>query len=166
MRFLADLMLGRLARWLRILGFDTAFYRRTDDAGPLAAARLDGRILLTRNTSLAVPGGRTAGRLLIESDDWRKQVGQVLDELDLRDAVRPYSRCVACNAELKHLDRAENLVPPYVSEHGTEFSLCPGCGRVYWKGTHCSDMGTKLISIMDSHKPKGDGHARRNDTIT
>ncbi len=167
MRFLADCMLGRLARWLRILGFDTAFHRKTNDIGPFAAARFDGRFLLTRNTALAGPDGRGTNCLVIGSEDWRLQVVQVLDDLGLWDDIRPNSRCVVCNAELKRLERerAVNLVTPYVLEHGSAFSLCPDCGRVYWKGTHCSDMEYRLSSIIDNHKLKGGGNADRNDTI-
>lgn len=162
MRFLADGMLGRLARRLRSLGFDTSFYGNPGDIGPLGAARCHGRFLLTRNTALAGPGGRGTNCLVI-----RTQVVQVLDDLGLWNDIRTNCRCVVCNAELRRLERERsvNLVAPYVLEHGSSFSLCPDCGRVYWKGIHCSDMEGGLPSIIDNHKHKGGGHADRNNAI-
>jgi hypothetical protein len=148
-RFVVDVMLGKLAKWLRILGFDAAYGNRADDRELLQTARRERRVLLTRDHRL-LQSARNVHSLLIESDDWRRQLAQVLDVLDLRDKARPLSRCLACNVKLKRLARknARNLVAPFVFERAAAFSICPRCGRVYWPGTHFGDMEAKLSAIL------------------
>ena len=150
MTFFADCMLGRLARWLRALGFDTAYERRIEDRELLAVARREGRVVLTRDSGLIAKGARRVDRLFIESDDWRAQVRQVLDAFDLRPVAAPHSRCLECNALLKPLSgaRARNLVAPYILEHGGGFALCPGCGRIYWRGSHSDRMDATLRDFL------------------
>ena len=147
--FIADCMLGKLAKWLRVLGFDVLYASRAEDDELLRAARREGRILLTRDTGLAARA-RAVRCLLVESERWEDQVLQVLDVFDLRDEAAPHTRCLACNLVLTHLakERARNLVAPFVLEQGTAFSLCPGCGRVYWKGTHAADMDVRLERLL------------------
>ena len=114
MTFIADCMLGRLAKWLRILGFDVLYFSKAEDPDLVAIARRDGRILLTRDTGLIERTAKRPNRLFIRSDDWEDQIVQVLDEFELWDKVRPNSRCIACNLPLKPLsrERARNLVTP------------------------------------------------------
>jgi uncharacterized protein with PIN domain len=142
-------MLGKLAKWLKILGFDTLYFSRAEDDDLLSIARREGRVLLSRDHALL---GRAKGltTLLIESEDWPDQVRRVLDHFGLRDAVRPYSRCLECNVPLKTLTRAEatNLVIPFVLEHAETFALCPSCGRVYWPGTHFEAMKIQIEVLL------------------
>jgi len=142
-------MLGKLARWLRILGFDAAYGNRADDRELVRIARSERRVLLTRDRAL-VESAKNIRGLLIESDDWRSQLVQVLDGLGLRERARPFSRCVTCNVGLKRLSRenAKNLVAPFVYERAASFAVCPACGRVYWPGTHFRDMDGKLQQIL------------------
>jgi uncharacterized protein with PIN domain len=149
LRFVVDVMLGKLARWLRILGFDAAYANRAEDRELLQTARRERRVLLTKDHRL-LESARNVRGLLIESDDWRAQLVQVLDALGLRRGVRPFSRCIACNVGLKRLSRedAKNLVAPFVCEKAASFAICPACGRVYWPGTHFSDMDAKLLEIL------------------
>ena len=150
MKFVADCMLGRLAKWLKILGFDVLFFSKAEDEDLLDISRRDGRILLTRDTGLIEKTRKAKDRLFVVSDNWEEQVVQVLDEFELWYAVRPNSRCIECNVPLKPLsrERARNLVTPYVLEHATSFALCPQCGRVYWQGTHFGDMERKIERIL------------------
>jgi uncharacterized protein with PIN domain len=115
MKFVADVMLGKLARWLRILGFDTVYGNRAEDRELLQTAWRDRRVLLTRDHRLLESAKNIRG-LLVESDDWRAQLVQVLGAFELRLGARPFSRCLACNARLKRLSRkdARNLVAPYI----------------------------------------------------
>lgn len=151
MTFVADCMLGRLAKWLRVLGFDVLYFSKAEDRELVAVARRDGRVLLTRDTGLIEKTTKRSNRLFVRSDDWREQVVQVLDEYGLWDAIRPHSRCLACNLALKALTkaRARNLVTPYVLEHAEAFALCPGCGRVFWQGSHSGDMEKKIEAILE-----------------
>jgi len=150
MKFVADCMLGRLATWLKILGFDVLFFSKAEDRELVELSRREGRILLTRDSGLIEKTSRRKDRLFIRSDDWEDQVAQVLDEYGLWDEVRPNSRCLACNRTLKPLAkaRAKNLVTPYVLDHASSFALCAGCGRVFWQGTHFGDMERKIESLL------------------
>lgn len=158
MMFIADCMLGRLAKWLRILGFDTLYFSKAEDSDLVAIARREGRILLTRDTGLIERTAKRPNRLFIRSDDWEDQIVQVLDAFDLRDRVRPNTRCIACNLPLKPLsrERARNLVTPYVCDHASSFAICPGCDRVFWQGTHYGDMEKKIEKLL----------GRRGQTLT
>jgi uncharacterized protein with PIN domain len=149
MMFVVDCMLGKAAKWIKILGFDVLFFSKAEDDELLAAARRDGRTLLTRDHALAARAGAVIC-LLIESAVWEEQVRQVLERFDLFAAARPFSRCVECNAAVKPLSRenAANLVAPFVLEQGRDFALCPVCGRVFWPGTHFEDMKARVAALL------------------
>jgi hypothetical protein len=148
--FIADCMLGKLAKWLRVLGFDVLYFSRIEDDELLRAARREARVLLTRDTALAARA-RAVRCLLVESERWEDQVRQVLDVFALRAEAAPHTRCIACNLALKPLpkERARNLVVPYVLDRGRAFALCPGCGRVFWKGSHAADMEARLARLLE-----------------
>ncbi len=148
-------MLGKLAKWLKILGFDAIYFSKIEDSDLLVQAKKEGRILLSRDNAL-IEKSRSIETLFIESEDWNTQVEQVLDEFELWQVVRPYSRCIECNSELKDLprSRAKNLVTPFVHEKAKSFALCPKCCRVFWKGTHHEDMEFKIGEILRKKKRK------------
>ncbi|HPW17477.1 MAG TPA: Mut7-C RNAse domain-containing protein [Candidatus Aminicenantes bacterium] len=160
MTFVADCMLGRLAKWLKILGFDVLYFSKAEDPDLVAIARREGRVLLTRDTGLIEKEAKRPNRLFVRGDDWEDQVVQVLDDLGLWDEVRPNTRCIACNLPLKALsrERARNLVTPYVGEHAASFAICPGCERVFWQGTHHGDMEKKIARLLARRPvlPSGD----------
>jgi uncharacterized protein with PIN domain len=149
MTFVVDCMLGKLAKWLKILGFDVLYFSRAEDDELLRLARKDTRTLLSRDRAL-LARAKDVPRLLLESEVWEDQVRQVLACFDLYSAARPYSRCVECNVPIKSLSKsgAANLVSPFVIEHGDSFALCPACGRVFWQGTHFADMEAKVASLL------------------
>jgi len=157
-KFVADCMLGRLAKWLKILGFDVLYFSKAEDRELVDVARREGRVLLTRDTGLIERTARRPNRLFVRSDDWEDQVVQVLDDLGLWDEVRPNTRCLECNLPLKPLskERALNLVTPYVHDHASSFAICPDCGRVFWQGTHYGDMERKIEKLL----------GRRRKTVT
>jgi uncharacterized protein with PIN domain len=154
MRFVADCMLGKLARWLRALGFDVLYSSKTGDDELLNIARREGRTLLTRDTRL-LGRAKAVPSLLITSEKWDEQIIQVLSAFDLKDEVRPFSRCLDCNRRLKPLtkDKARNMVAPFVLEHARAFALCPNCGRIFWTGTHFDDMHSKIDAILNRLHP-------------
>lgn len=155
MKFIVDCMLGKLAKWLKILGFDAVFFSKIEDSELLDLAREERRTLLTRDTGL-IEQAKNIDTLFIESEDWNDQIEQVLDEFRLWQDIQPYSRCIECNAVLKNLPkrRARNLVTPFVYEQADSFAICPACGRVFWKGTHHQDMEFKIEEILSKKKRK------------
>ncbi len=142
-------MLGKLAKWLKILGFDSIFFSKIEDEELMAIAQREGRILLTRDTGM-IERARSLTTLFIDSEDWREQVKQVLDHFYLWENVKPNSRCIECNTPLKKISkkRARNLVTPFVYKMADIFALCPSCGRVFWRGTHLKDMEFKISELL------------------
>ena len=151
-RFVADAMLGRLAKWLRILGYDTLYDPTWSDAQLARLARAEERILLTRDLGLAK---RLGVRVLVIADqDLPSQLDQLHRELGL-EAVAPLSRCPACNELLEEIpkDYAWGQVPPYVFCTQGEFRLCPACNRFYWRGTHWQRMQQVMARWSSSTPP-------------
>ncbi len=146
MKFLADAMLGRLAKWLRILGYDTVYFSQIEDSDLVRIARAEGRTLLTRDRELARRKGLRC--LLIESDRFEEQMRQLLRDLDL-DVDISSSRCARCNTVLRPVSKeeVEERVPPYVLRRHEHFSLCPRCDKVYWRGTHWQRMWQRVDEI-------------------
>lgn len=140
---LADGMLGRLAKWLRLLGYDTEYDNEASDLELARKARSEGRILLTRDRELAARRGLRT--LLIESQMLEEQVRQVEEEIGPPpDPV--LSRCSVCNVVLTPLSRQEvsDKVPPYILRTQEKFKICASCGRIYWPGSHLDHMHRQL----------------------
>jgi uncharacterized protein with PIN domain len=139
-------MLGTLAKWLRILGYDTCYDTALDDHGLVRLARAEDRVLLTRDRELARRRGVRV--LLVESEDLDSQVDQVLSRFRL-EPDRSFSRCPICNELLQPIDREAVLprVPAYVARTHKTFRLCPACQRVYWRGTHWQRMDERLNEL-------------------
>jgi len=148
-KFAVDCMLGKLAKWLKILGFDAVFFSKIEDEELIGLAEKEDRILLTRDTGL-IERARHSSTLFIESENWREQVKQVLDHFDLWEDVNPNSRCIECNSPLREVSkkRAKNLVTPFIYKTADTFALCPACGRVFWRGTHLKDMESKISELL------------------
>jgi uncharacterized protein len=136
-RFLADAMLGRLARWLRLLGYDTAYAPDAPDHQITARSLRERRVLLTRDRHVS---RRHAFRVIVlDTDRVREQVRRVLHELNVTPVPhRFFTRCSACNLPLEVMEKtqAQGRVPARVFEGRTDFFRCPGCGKIYWSGSH------------------------------
>ena len=135
--FFADAMLGRLARWLRFLGYDVRYEPAVDDCELVERARSEGRVVLTRDHAL-VRERKPGSSFLVESDDPSEQLRQVARRFALAaDPARP-RRCTACNRRLDPIDSADAVrdVPPSVLRLHRTFHRCAGCGRTYWDGSH------------------------------
>ncbi len=146
-------MLGRLARWLRVLGYDTLYLPELDDAALARLARAEDRILLTRDRELARRKGLRV--LLLQDDQVEQQLRIVVARLGLT-ANDAFSRCIQCNIMLEEVNREEArpLVPPFVYNTQTRFRRCPQCGRVYWRGTHWAHM-VELLESEGWEEEKG-----------
>lgn len=145
-RFLADAMLGTLARWLRVLGFDVVYEAHIDDAALVEQAAAESRVILTRDRRL-LERRLAREHLLIDSDDIDEQLRQVVEAFDLTArATGGFGRCLRCNTRLERIDaaRVRDLVPAYVARTQTRFRYCPTCNRVFWRATHVEQMERRL----------------------
>jgi uncharacterized protein with PIN domain len=144
-------MLGRLARWLRIMGYDTEYFPEIGDAELVARAEQSGRVILTRDTLLV---GRKKARdssFFVTGDHFRDQLRQVAAAFSLDPFTRFLTRCLECNAPLHDIDRkyAEGQVPPFVAVTQESIRGCTICGRFYWGGTHRERMVEELREILE-----------------
>jgi hypothetical protein len=131
--FLLDVHLGRLARLLRLLGFDAAYARDATDRELSAASSGEGRILLSRDRGLLKRREVRQG-CLVRSQFPREQVEQVIARYGLRPLLSPFSRCLVCNASLERAVPGDADTPPRTA------GGCPACGRRYWRGSHWKAM--------------------------
>ena len=151
-RFIADVMLGRLARWLRLLGFDTLYYHDINDTQIIRIAKDQGRVILTRDTRLVKIKG-IKDYLLIRANDSFQQLLEVIRALNLKDFYL-LGRCVSCNGRLSRLpDKTEikDAVPDFVFLNFHSFLKCRSCGKIYWEGTHPKLFREKLAEVLGNH---------------
>ncbi|MEM0449210.1 MAG: Mut7-C RNAse domain-containing protein [Methanomassiliicoccales archaeon] len=145
-KFLADGMLGSLARWLRMMGYDTTYYSVLEDDELLKMAKEQGRLLLTRDQDLAARGGRYA--ILITEENLEEQLLQLVHELGLRTDLE-MSRCTECNGALESVSKEEvkGRVPQRTLQLQDQFHRCLSCGKIYWKGTHWANIQRRIAGI-------------------
>ena len=136
-RFVADVHLGRLARYLRLLGFDTRYATDLDDAALISISVRERRILLTRDVGLLKHKALARG-YWVRTTDADRQLAEIVRAFCLERDMQPFTRCMICNTRTRPIARAEvaGRVPPQVFRRLRRFSHCPGCGRVYWRGSH------------------------------
>lgn len=148
LKLLVDAMLGRLARWLRLMGYDAESGGGLADHELARRARAEGRVLVTRDRVLASRRGLRT--LLIRSQTLEEQLREVKEALG-RPPGSPFTRCSVCNSVLEEAapDRVAHLVPPYVLRSQNKFRLCPSCDRIYWSGTHCQGIDGRIAIFTD-----------------
>jgi uncharacterized protein len=148
-RFVADVMLGRLAKWLRIAGFDVLYSNRFSDNELVKISNSEGRVLLSRDTRLLI---RKAVHqfVFLESQDLRAQIRQIFKTLNIAAIPLLLTRCITCNEALQNTarDSVHDLVPPFVYATQESFKSCPRCGRVFWPGTHRASVIRNLEELM------------------
>lgn len=150
-RFIADCMLGKLAKWMKILGFDTEYHSVIDDRELVEKAIQGKRIILTRDRNL-IKRKRLEDYILIKSEVPLEQVKQVLKDKKLKlDQSSLLSRCLICNVKTIPIRKEEikDLVPPYVYRTQKNFSHCPECERIYWGATHVDNIVQQLKKKLD-----------------
>lgn len=148
-KFVVDNNVGKLAKWLRMMGYDTVFFSGSDDSGMVAIARFEDRVILTRDTQIMKRRLITSGRLraiLIVNDEPERQIKQVKEALNLDLEFKPFSLCLECNQPLveRSKEQVKERVPPYVFKTQDHYMECPACHRLYWRGTHWQAMTKKL----------------------
>ena len=154
-RFVVDVMLGRLAKWLRIAGFDVLYSNRYSDDELVTLSCGEGRILLSRDTRLLV---RKAVKrfIFLESEKVQDQIRQIFRVIGTSSLPRILSRCLTCNEVLGEVPReqVQDRVPPYVFETQTHFKCCSGCQRIYWAGTHRQAVLRTLQALLQEPPPQ------------
>jgi uncharacterized protein with PIN domain len=156
-KFIVDHNVGKLVKWLRLMGYDTRFFDGSDDSELVAMAQAEGRVILSRDTQIMKRRVITSGELkavLIESDQPERQIHQVIDTLGLDCRFRPFALCLECNQPLVERSKEEvkELVPPYVFKTQSQFMQCPDCQRIYWRGTHWQAMTKRLNKFVNNTK--------------
>ncbi|GAH95063.1 unnamed protein product [marine sediment metagenome] len=150
-KFLADKMLGKLAKWLRILGYDTTYPITDEDLALILTARHENRILLTRDTNL-IKRRNICDFLFIKGDQYEEQLSEVIKGLKIKIDFKSkiFSRCSLCNTPTIKIDKrkVQSYVPPYIFLTQNEFVYCPSCKKYYWKGTHWERMTQKVQNLF------------------
>jgi uncharacterized protein with PIN domain len=152
-RFIADNNVDRLARWLRLMGYDTLLLKQKDDAQMIETALGENRVILTKDAQFMKRRLVTNGKIKtihIKHDDPKLQVWEVVKVVKLDYHFKPFSLCLECNRALIARDKGQvkNLVPAHVFETQTQYTQCPACHRIYWPGTHWQAMVRKLHDLQ------------------
>ncbi len=136
-------MLGRLAKWMRLLGFDTAYFRNINGKTIIYHSRKEGRTILTRSKIMSE---KYDDSILIESENLMDQLKQITNIVKIN---LPFSRCPVCNTKTEKASKEEvkNAVPAYIFEIHNDFKRCPECGKVFWKGTHYKEIKKVINEI-------------------
>ncbi len=155
-RFVADSMLGSLAKWLRILGFDTLYFKSIDDNELIKIAKQEHRMLLTMDSGL-VKRKKIDEYILITSNDLSEQLKEVLRSLPFVVASYSFLRCPRCNGEIAYISRelVADDIPEYIFLNFDSFFKCTNCGKIYWDGSHKKTIDARLREILEEVKNKG-----------
>lgn len=149
MKFIADVMLGKLARWLRILGYDAAYDSTISDNDLILRAKKERRILLTMDTGI-VERCENVLCVHIDSPIVEEQIKQVVLTFKLDTDSKIFQRCTVCNTLVKEISKSniKTQVPTQVFETNEQFWRCPNCKRIYWQGSHLSGVKRYLSNIL------------------
>ena len=150
-RFVLDVHLGKLASYLRMAGFDTRYSSSAQDSALAECSASERRVLLTFDRGLLKRKNVMYG-YCVRSRDPAEQLKEVLDHFGLTERLNPFSRCMICNGVLEHVAKTEVLdsIPEKVREYAEDFTVCRGCGRIYWKGTHYERMKKIIEKAISS----------------
>ena len=154
MKFLADCMLGKLARELRMLGYDTVYYRGKDAYPMISLARGEGRMILTRSTKL-IPKRPEDRILRLTENHPLLQLKELIQRGQITfDEKKLFSRCLLCNALLDQVPReeVEGKVPDFIFYQQKEFFQCPQCQRIYWPGSHLENMEKRIKELQIANR--------------
>lgn len=148
-RFILDVHLGKLARMLRMLGFDTLYEESYNDAEIVAHAVKDKRIIITRDQNLLKIKAVTHGYWL-RSTDPMDQIIEVINRFDIKSQIKPFIRCMVCNGLIEEIDKTKIIkkVSAKTLKYYDVFFTCSSCGKIYWQGSHYKKMEKKIHAIL------------------
>ena len=153
LKFMVDHNVGKLAKWLRMVGYDAKVFKGEDDSDMVKTAMAENRVILTRDTQIVRRRVVTNGQLkviLIENDQLEAQLKQIIIVLKLnRSDFRPFTICLECNEPLikQNKEEVKDRVPPFVFKTQAQYVECPICHRIYWRGTHWQAMVHKIEKL-------------------
>ncbi|MDP4224082.1 MAG: Mut7-C RNAse domain-containing protein [Bacteroidota bacterium] len=149
-KFILDVHLGRLSKYLRLCGFDSIFQKSLTDRQIVDISVTDKRIILTRDRGLLKSKKVTHG-YWIRSSKPKEQLKEVIERLDLMGNINPFTRCLVCNGLLRKVQKeiVIDSLPERTKDFYTEFRKCNDCGRIYWEGSHYERMRKFLLTIQD-----------------
>lgn len=147
--FILDVHLGKLARLLRLFGFDALYRNDLDDPEIIDISVEEGRVILTRDVGI-LKNRRVTHGYWVRNTDPEEQLKEVISRFQLEGAVRVFSRCMNCNGELKPVEKneVEHLLEPETCRHFDTFFQCGSCGQVYWKGSHFDKLQEKIRRVL------------------
>ena len=148
-KFVADVHLGRLARYLRMMGFDVYYKNNLSDEEIVKISSKERRAILTRDIGILKRTEVTHGYFL-RSDNVEKQTEEVVKRFDLQKSIKEFTRCLECNSELLKIEKGKIIqrLPPKVAATQNEFFICPECQKLFWAGTHHQ----KMLSLVQKIK--------------
>ncbi len=149
-KFILDVHLGKLARLLRMLGFDALYRNDYEDSEIIETGVRESRIILTRDLGILKNGAVTHGYWL-RSTESREQIIEVIDRFDLYSQIQPFHRCLDCNGLIERVEKEDiqNELPSKTAEFFDEFYQCQDCLKIYWKGSHYQKMESKIKKILE-----------------
>lgn len=152
-KFIIDHNVGKLVKWLRMLGCDAIFFTGADDAEMVSVALAENRIIITRDTGVIkrrlISSGKVSA-VLLTSEIATEQMEQVMRSLDIDGSNYLFTRCLECNGLLEEREKEKLIsrIPPYVYKTHDKYMECPSCQRIYWKGTHWQAMMDKINNFF------------------
>ncbi|MBS0000462.1 MAG: Mut7-C ubiquitin/RNAse domain-containing protein [Cyclobacteriaceae bacterium] len=148
-RFIVDANLGRLARYLRMTGFDTLFDINLNDGDIIRIADQHKKIILTRDVGI-LKNGKVSRGYFLRSQQPDRQLMEVIHKFDLKRQIKPFTRCIACNGKILSVKKEDiqDQLPEQIKSDFNEFFRCNQCGRVYWKGSHHQRMLEKISRLF------------------
>ncbi|MGE5861991.1 MAG: Mut7-C RNAse domain-containing protein [Ignavibacteria bacterium] len=149
-KFIVDVQLGTLVKYMRMLGLDT-FYRNSYKKNEIIEISLkERRVILTKDKELLKRNEITHGYWL-RNNNPDLQIKELINRFDLRNEIKEFTKCIQCNTELINVDKKDiqEKLPPKIREHQNEFSYCRTCNKIYWKGTHYEKMKAAIARIIN-----------------
>lgn len=163
-QFIADAMLGKLARWMRVMGCDVEYFPEISDRALSERAQRGNRIILTRDTRLVQQKVNRGNAFLVLGDHCPDQLRQVVQAFAIDPFTGLLSRCLRCNMLLVPIEKNDlaGKVPPYVFKTQDRFETCPQCRKIYWKATHVEQMIGRLKNMLSVNRmPDGPASHKR-----
>ena len=148
-KFIADIHLGDIVKYMRALGFDVCFDPSLSTRKIIEISKQKSRIILTKSRQL-LKFKEVTHAIFIHPGTTAEQIKRILDYLDIKDSLKPFSRCLCCNSVLKSVSKEsiEERIPPKTKEFCDQYTYCKFCDKIYWKGTHFIKMNKAIDHIL------------------